>query len=238
MGASAAEHEAPTATSPGDHHGDQQPAPHGAHENHGGGHDHGGPLVHRFDEADQWAARFDRPERDATQRPAAVVSAMGLTPGMTVADIGTGTGYFLPHLSPAVGPSGRVLAIDIEPSMVRYVRERAEREKLSNVEPRLALVDDPLLGEATADRVLVVNTWHHIPERASYVRRVVRGLKGGGAVWVIDYKLDAPDGPPAEHRLPPAKVVEELESGGLSCRVDDSLLPHQYIVVGTKAVPR
>src|SRR5882672_603308 len=73
-----------------------------------------GPLVHRFEHAEQWAKQFDDPARDAWQRPQEVVAALMIRPGMTVADIGAGTGYFEPWLSRAVGGSGMVLALDIE----------------------------------------------------------------------------------------------------------------------------
>src|SRR5438045_2967650 len=78
-------------------------------------HDHSGhgPLVHRFENADEWAKRFDDPARDAWQKPQDVVTAMRIAPGMVVADIGAGTGYFEPYLSRAVGPTGTVMALDI-----------------------------------------------------------------------------------------------------------------------------
>ena len=88
-------------------------------------HAHHGDHHHRFDDAAAWSKVFDDPARDAWQKPAAVVSAMTIAPGMTVADVGAGTGYFEPHLSKAVGPSGKVLAIDIETDMVRWTNERA-----------------------------------------------------------------------------------------------------------------
>src|SRR5687767_12325166 len=103
------------------------------HHDHQG---HAGPVGHRFEDADRWARVFDDPERDAWQRPAEVVALSAITPGMTVADVGAGTGYFAAHLSRAVGDGGRVLALDVEPDMVRYLEERARREQLANVEAR------------------------------------------------------------------------------------------------------
>src|ERR1043165_3795293 len=88
-------------------------------------HDHHAPLVHRFEHADEWAPKFDDPKRDEWQKPDEVVAALALTPGMTVADIGAGTGYFEARLSRAVGDAGKVFAIDVEADMVRYLRDRA-----------------------------------------------------------------------------------------------------------------
>jgi predicted methyltransferase len=195
-------------------------------------HHHGGPLVHRFENAEQWAKEFDDPARDAWQRPAEVVAALRISPGTTVADVGAGTGYFLPYLSRAVGPKGRVLALDIEPDMVRYMKERAAREGLGNVEPKLVPLDDAQLPAGGVDRVLIVDTWHHIDGRAAYAGRLRAALAPGGAVFVVDFKLDAAHGPPREHRLSAEQVVAELGQGGLSAEVVAVALPEQYVVAG------
>jgi predicted methyltransferase len=197
-------------------------------------HDHHGPLVHRFEHAEQWAKEFDDPARDAWQRPADVIAALRLAPGMTVADVGAGTGYFLPHLSRAVGPTGKVLALDIEPDMVRYMKERAEREHLANVAPRVVALDDPQLPAGGVDRVLVVDTWHHIDGRPAYAAKLRAGLAPGGVVFVVDFKLDASHGPPREHRITPEQVAAELGQGGLVAEIVAAPLPEQYIVAGKR----
>lgn len=194
---------------------------------------HDGPLVHKFEEGPEfWRKKLEEPGRDASQRPQEVVKAMALSEGMVVADVGAGTGYFMQHLADAVGPSGRVLAVDIEPTMVRYLVERAAQQGHGNVEPRLALTDDPLLGKAQLDRILIVNTWHHIPERAAYVAKLRAALKPSGEVWVVDFNMTTSRGPDKEHRLPPATVIAELETAGLVTRLDETLLPDQYIAIG------
>jgi SAM-dependent methyltransferase len=189
---------------------------------------------HRFENADQWARLFDDPARDAWQKPERVVAAMQIAPGMTVADIGAGTGYFEPHLSRAVGPSGKVLALDVEPDMVRHLRERAATEHLGNVEARQVKTDDPELPAASVDRVLIVDTWHHIPDRAAYTARLASALNSGGEVFVVDFRRDAHRGPPPEHRIAPEEVARELEAGGLTAHVVDAGLPEQYVVVGAR----
>lgn len=201
---------------------------HGGHDHHGG---HGGPLVHRFEKAEDWAKEFDNPERDAWQKPTEVVAAANITPGMTVADIGAGTGYFEPHLSKAVGPKGSVLAVDIEADMVRYLRERAAKEKLGNVTALQAVPGGTGLGDASVDRILIVDTWHHIPERGAYVQQLKKALKPEGQVIIVDFTLEATKGPPKEHRLAPEKVIAELESAGFIGKAIDESLPEQYIVV-------
>jgi SAM-dependent methyltransferase len=211
------------------------PAPAAPESEHHHDHDHGhGPLVHRFEKADVWAKEFDDPARDAWQRPADVIAAMHIDPGMRVVDLGAGTGYFLPHLSRAVGPSGQVIALDIEPDMVRYMRERAAREKLLNVEPRVVPLDDPQLPPASVDRILIADTWHHIDGRGAYTKKLAAALAPGGKVLIVDFTLEAQHGPPKHHRLPPEQVAKELADAGLAAEILEEPLPDQYIVAGTK----
>jgi ubiquinone/menaquinone biosynthesis C-methylase UbiE len=195
---------------------------------------HHGPLVHRFEKAEEWAKEFDDPARDAWQRPDAVVAAMGIAKGMTVADVGAGTGYFLPYLARAVGPTGKVLALDIEPDMVRYMRERAAREGLANVEARVVATDDPALPAGKVDRVLVVDTWHHIDARKAYAAKLAAALAPGGAVYVVDFTMEAKHGPPAHHRLARDNVERELASAGLAIGAANVALPEQYVVVAAR----
>src|SRR5690606_27550524 len=109
----------------------------GADDAHGAGAHgpaHGQGFHHSFSDAAGWSKVFDDPARDEWQKPARIVEVMAIAPGMTVADVGAGTGYFAPHLSRAVGPTGKVIAQDVEPKMVEWLAERAKRESLPNVE--------------------------------------------------------------------------------------------------------
>jgi predicted methyltransferase len=187
---------------------------------------------HAFENAEQWSKEFDDPSRDAWQQPERVVAAMQLQPGMTVADVGAGTGYFEPHLARAVGDAGRVLALDVQPDMVRHLTERAAREKMANVVARQVAPDDPGLEPQSVDRVLIVDTWHHIDGRAAYAARLRAALRPAGLVVVVDFRLDAHRGPPPEHRIPPEELARELEAGGLKAHVADTSLPEQYVVIG------
>lgn len=206
---------------------------HGPGHEHGGGHEHG-PLLHRFEKADEWAPRFDDPARDEWQKPKDVVAAMDIKPGMTVADLGAGTGYFEKHLSAAVGASGAVLALDVEPDMVRYMTERAKKENTANVKPGVVPMDDPKLPAGGVDRVLIVDTWHHIADRPAYAAKLKAGLKDTGKVFIVDFKLESKHGPPKNHRVTPEDVMKELVGAGLKAQLSPTALPEQYIVVGTR----
>lgn len=197
-------------------------------------HQHGGPLGHRFEDADSWAARWEGPDRDAWQKPEAVVELMKIEPGMTVVDLGTGTGYFVPHLSRAVGADGRVLALDIEESMVEHVAERARQAGLANVTARKVAYDDPGLEPGSVDRVLCVNTWHHIPGRVDYARKLYAGLAEGGSFFLVDFKPEGDHGPPPESRIAPEAAAAELSAAGFDAKIVPSSLTEQYVVQGTR----
>ena len=221
----------------GHHHGDQRD--HGEHDGHGGHDGHGtdyrhDTMEHDFSSAEKWSARFDASERKAWQKPEEVVELMAIEPGMTVVDLGAGTGYFLSHLSYAAGEGGRVLALDPEPDMIHFMQDRAQREGLANVDPKRIPFDDPELDPASVDRVLIVNTWHHIQEREAYAEKLFAALAPGGAVYVVDFTRDSPSGPPVEERLDPERVVAELTAGGLEAATVDETLPRQYVVAGRR----
>ncbi len=197
---------------------------------HAHAHAHANAMHHRFEHAEEWAPRFDDPKRDAWQQPDRVVAALALAPGMVVADDGAGTGYFEKRLSEAVGPKGAVIAVDIEPDMIRYLGERAQREQTPNVEARLGAPDDPKLAPGSVDRVLIVDTWHHIEDRVAYGKKLAAALKPGGAIFVVDFTLETDKGPPKKHRFPPAQVIDEMTQAGLKAAVVEVGLPDQYVI--------
>jgi cyclopropane fatty-acyl-phospholipid synthase-like methyltransferase len=189
------------------------------------------PHTHRhsFSDAERWARVFDDPARDAWQKPEQVISALRLAPDAHVADIGAGTGYFAVRLARAV-PQGRVYAVDIEGDMVRHLRERAAREKLPNLVPVLGTADDPRLPQKV-DRVLIVDTYHHIDARVEYFRRLRAALKPGAEIAIVDFTLDAPIGPPKSARLPAQAVIDEMQRAGYALAAKHDFLPHQYFLV-------
>ena len=208
-------------------------AGHGGHGHGGHGHGHGGHGGHHhdFSDVERFAAIFDDPARDEWQRPAEIVSLLALSEDMTVADLGAGTGYFAPHLSTAVGEGGRVLALDVEPAMVDHMRTRFAEAGLTNAEAQVVEQNEPGLAEGSVDRVLIVDTWHHISDREAYAGRLRSALRPGGFVLVVDFTLDSPHGPPAAMRLEATAVAAELQAGGLSAQVvEQEQLPYQYVV--------
>ena len=200
------------------------------HEQHGGQHDGAQPhMEHRFEDAERYARSFDDPARDGWQMPDRVIEALGLQPGQTVADVGAGTGYFTVRLAQSTG-ARTVYAVDIEPSMVDYIRNRAQAAELDNVVTVLAGSDRTNLPEPV-DLVLVVDTYHHIPDRVAYFTRLRENLRPSGRLAIIDFTKDSPEGPPVEFRFTPDQITGELGRAGFTLATQHDFLPRQMFLV-------
>ena len=186
-------------------------------------------MERHFDNAEQWAKEFDDPARDAWQMPSRVIDALGLRPGQAVADIGAGTGYFSSRLAHAAA-APTVYAVDIEPSMIEYLNARAAKEGLKNLTPVLAGADSPNLP-APVDTILIVDTYHHIPNRVAYFTKLKESLKPGGTLAIVDFRKDAPSGPPAEFRFTADQISAELEQAGFSLTTQHGFLPRQMFLL-------
>jgi ubiquinone/menaquinone biosynthesis C-methylase UbiE len=200
-------------------------SPQAPHEHRGGS--HGNPA-----DLDAYAARLESADRAAWQKPDEVVAALALRPGQTACDVGSGPGYFTLRLARAVGPQGRVFAVDVEPRLLSILRDRLAGAGLANVTPVLALPHDPLLPPGACDVVLVVDTYHHFPDGSAYLRSLQRVLRPGGRIANVDYhKRETPVGPPMAHRIAREDFLRDAASAGLVVAAEPTFLPHQYFVV-------
>jgi cyclopropane fatty-acyl-phospholipid synthase-like methyltransferase len=182
----------------------------------------------------EYQRRLESPRRAKWQKPDEVVAALNLRPGERVADIGAGTGYFTIPIAEAVGPGGRVYAVDVARQMIGYLTERAKQEGLEQIIPILAPPNNPSLPNAGVDTVLVVNTYHHLEDRASYLTLVDRALSPGGRIVIIDFipkpKKERGFGPPLEMQLSRTQVDSELAGAGFVPAKVHEFLPEQYFV--------
>lgn len=189
-----------------------------------------GHMDHRFDDAERYAKEFDDPARDAWQMPARVIEALALKPGQKVADIGAGTGYFSMRLA-ASAAHPTVFAVDLEPAMVTHLTARAAAEKRANVVAVQATADNPNLPEAV-DVVLVVDTYHHIPDRPAYFAGVRARLRPGGRLAIVDFRKGLPGGgPPDAFRFTPDQISQELTAAGFVLDVQHDFLPRQNFLI-------
>jgi ubiquinone/menaquinone biosynthesis C-methylase UbiE len=148
-------------------------------------------------------ARDDRNEANT------VMDLAQIKPGMTVADIGAGDGYYTVRLSERVGKTGRVLAQDIDAGALERLGQRVEREKLDNVSIKAGAPDDPRLPANSFDRVFMVHMYHEVAEPYAFLWRLSPALKQGGRVIVVDR-----DRPTDQHGIPPLLLQCEFEAVG------------------------
>jgi predicted methyltransferase len=189
---------------------------------------------HGFHDAEKWARVFDDPARDAWQKPHEVIQALALKRDARVADIGAGTGYFAARLAHRV-PDGKVYAVDLEPDMVKHLAERAEREHLANLAAIRGTPDQPNLPEPV-DLALLVDVYHHIDDRVRYFDGLRTSLRPGGRVAIIDFRMDAAEGPPPATRIAPARVKAEMAKAGYALAEEHGFLPNQYFLIFAPSV--
>jgi SAM-dependent methyltransferase len=186
-----------------------------------------------------WAKGYiwilERDERDEYQKPDEVMRKLAVKPGSVVADIGAGTGYFTIRLAKAVGPEGRVLAIDASQEMLDYLEKRIKAEQLENIELCKVGRDDPELPPGGVDMILMVDTFHYIKERTAYGEKLRTGLKPGGRLIVIDFIPkpweERPWGPPPEQELSKETLSADLARAGFKVVKEHDFLTEQFFVV-------
>ncbi len=191
----------------------------------------GGHMDRHFDDAEQWAKQFDDPKRDQWQMPEKVIAALNLKHGQKVADIGAGTGYFTVRLAKSSARLS-VFAVDIEATMVEYLKKRAAKEGLQNITAIQASPDSPKLPEPM-DLIFIVDTYHHIPNREGYFRSLAASLKPLGRLAIIDWKRGGPMGPPDAFRFNPEQIAKELAHSGFKLSKHHDFLPNQHFQIFT-----
>lgn len=156
------------------------------------------------------STRFsDEESRDKLNEADDVMARAGVEPGMSVADIGAGDGYYTVRLAARVGPTGRVLAQDIQPKVIERLADRVAREQLDNVSIKLGASDDPRLPANSFDRVFLIHMYHEIGEPYALMWRLRPALRKGGEVVIVDA-----DRPTNQHGTPPQLLFCELEAVG------------------------
>jgi len=153
-----------------------------------------------------WATE---PERDARRETQQVFAAMDIKPGMTVADVGAGSGFYTVRLSPVVGPAGKVLAEDITPSYLADLQKRVTGLKLANVTVVQGDVADAKLPAASVDIALLIHMYHEIGQPYGLMYRLAASMKPGGRVGIVDRDAATPD-----HGTPPSLLRCEMEAVG------------------------
>ena len=173
------------------------------------------------------------PRRARWQRPAALVRALRLRRGETVAEIGCGPGYFTARLARAVGPAGHVFAVDPEPAVLDIMRRRLRGVR--NVTPVLGREDDPLLPRGRCRTAVLINVYHHMHGGTAFLRRLAASLPRDARVINVDWNETSEFGPPLRRRVSRTRFLRDARRAGLRSVAESTILPHQYFLIMRRA---
>jgi len=176
-----------------------------------------------------WLERLDR---EATEQPEKVLDALKIKPGSTVADIGAGTGYFSLRLAQRVGPQGRVLATDIQPQMLAFLKDNMRAAGIQNIDLILCTPTDAKLPADTLDLVLMVDVYHELEYPEETITQVHRALTAAGRLVLVEYRGEDASVPiKPEHKMTLAQVRTEIEPLGFQVQEVFEFLVYQRIIV-------
>jgi ubiquinone/menaquinone biosynthesis C-methylase UbiE len=186
------------------------------------------------------AQSLNASSREQTQKPGELIKSMGLEPGMTVADVGTGVGYMLPFLSRRVGPAGRVLAEDIFDDFLAGAKQTTEDQKLSNITFIKGSETDPNLPEGQVDMELVLDAYHHFDYPEKMLASLRKALKPDGKLIIVEYykrESAMPGGRALTHiRLDMPDVIKEIEANHFHLLMEKEHIKNvQYMLVLEKS---
>jgi ubiquinone/menaquinone biosynthesis C-methylase UbiE len=177
---------------------------------------------------------LNSPWRARWQQPETVIQSLALRPGSQVADLGAGGGYFTFRLADAVGPTGKVYAVDVDKGNLDYIAQQAKEQGYANVETVLAKYDDPLLPQTGVDLIFTCNTYHHLENRSDYFESAARYLRPDGQVAIIDLAGKGWLFKWLGHWTPKETIRSEMETAGYVLTKDFDFLSRQNFQVFEK----
>jgi precorrin-6B methylase 2 len=184
----------------------------------------------------QAADWLERPERDAEEHTEKLVGELKVKPGDVIADIGAGTGYFTRRLAKKTGPTGSVLAVEIQPEMLDLLTNQMHQAGITNVKPVLGTASDPKLGTNTIDLALMVDVYHELEFPFEMMDAITRALKPGGRVVFVEFRGEDPAVPIKPlHKMTEAQVKKEMSALPLRWVETIGVLPRQHIIVFQKS---
>jgi ubiquinone/menaquinone biosynthesis C-methylase UbiE len=181
------------------------------------------------------AGWLDRREREQEEQPAKLLDTLKLKAGEVVADVGAGSGYLTFRIAPRVGPTGKVLAVDIQPEMLALIRQRMKQRGITNVEPVLGTVSDPKLPAGGVDTIIMVDVYHEFSHPYEMTEGMVKALKVGGRLVFVEYRLEDENVPiKLVHKMSEKQVIKEMGPFPLKHVKTYGELPWQHIIVFEK----
>ncbi len=179
----------------------------------------------------QGAGWLEREEREREERTDLLLAALPLRPGMVVADIGAGTGYLSRRMAPAVVPGGQVLAVDVQPEMLRLLQAMVRQTGLGQIRPLLGAEDDVKLAPASVDLAIMVDVYHELAYPYEVLASITRALKPGGLLVFVEYRAEDAMVPiKALHKMSEAQVRREAAVHALVWERTVGTLPWQHML--------
>ena len=183
----------------------------------------------------QGASWLEREERQQEERGDLLLRELALKPGMAVADIGAGTGYYARRMAPLVGSSGVVYATDVQPEMMQLLADGAKKAGLANIQPILGGLRSVNLPDASLDLAIMVDVYHELEFPFEVVASLVRALKPGGRIAYVEYRMEDVRVPiKTLHKMSEAQIRQEAAAHALVWERTASTLPWQHVVIFRK----
>jgi len=178
---------------------------------------------------------LERPERESEENVEGALNAIGLKPGMTVAEVGAGTGYVALRMARRVGPTGKVYANDVQPEMLQLLRANASKARLTNVTTVLGSETDPKLPPGQIDLIILVDVYHEFSQPQKMLQGIRAALKSDGRLVQLEYRQEDPTVPILpDHKMSVAEAKTEVEAEGFKLGPVIETLPRQHILIYTK----
>lgn len=175
-----------------------------------------------------WLVRHKRDREEATLR---MREELRLKPGMKVCDMGAGNGYHTLPMAEAVGESGKVFAVDVQPEMIEMLKERIAAKKLTNIDPIVGLYHDPNLPPASCDLILLVDVYHEFSHPVQMLASMRKALRPGGMVVLVEFRAEDESVPiKPEHKMTKAQITKELTANGYQLAREFDELPWQHMM--------
>jgi ubiquinone/menaquinone biosynthesis C-methylase UbiE len=184
-----------------------------------------------------WLFRQTRIEEE---QPEAMLDALKILPGATVADVGAGAGYHSIRLAQRVGPNGMVLATDLQPQMLEMLRNNAREAGVTNIKPIRATQTDTKLPDAKVDLILMVDVYHECSDPETTLKGLFKALKPLGRLVLVEFRGEDPEVPiKPEHKMTVKQVRREVEPQGFMFKDSLEFLPWQHVIIFEKpAAPK
>lgn len=172
-----------------------------------------------------------RDNREQEERCSLMLTNLGIKRGMTICDMGCGNGFYSVQLAKMVGEDGKILAVDIQPEMLKFLKERAGKEGVTNVEPILGTLIDPKLPQEKVDMILCVDVYHEFSHPEHMLKAMRKALAPKGQVVLVEFRAEDKNVPiKPEHKMTKKQILKELPPLGFKLAKEFDKLPWQHMM--------